>query len=351
MQTIADAAGVSRMTVSRALRNHPESSAEIRARIQKIAEDLGYRPNPLVAALMANLRAAREPSQGQTLAFITGFDQRDGWRRFPSVVRFFHGASGRAERQGFRLEHFWAFEPGQSGKRLSRILVARGIDGLIVAPRPRAHFELDLDWNRFAAATLEFTLEKPELHRASNDQFRTLLLTLEELKRRGYRRAGLVLLDREDEVNRLWRAAFLLHRDLHRRVVPPVFLHEYDESAFTRWFTKHRPDAVVGMSSDLPDWIRKLGLSVPDDVGFAHLNLQEDHIGRFAGVDQRHQLVGAVAVDLVTGQLYRNERGIPEVPRVLLLEGAWVDGPTLRPAPQAVTDNAKSVLRRSVQGD
>ena len=43
-QTIADAAGVTRATVSPALRGHPRISAATREHIRRIADDLGYRP-------------------------------------------------------------------------------------------------------------------------------------------------------------------------------------------------------------------------------------------------------------------------------------------------------------------
>lgn len=58
LKQIALEAGVSVMTVSRALRNQPSSASATRQRIQQIAERLGYRPNPLVSALMSYRRSA-----------------------------------------------------------------------------------------------------------------------------------------------------------------------------------------------------------------------------------------------------------------------------------------------------
>ncbi|WP_081721867.1 helix-turn-helix domain-containing protein [Geminisphaera colitermitum] len=63
-KTIADRAKVSRMTVSRALRNHPSLPRKTCERIQKIATELGCRANPLVSALMAQLRNGRPPLLG-----------------------------------------------------------------------------------------------------------------------------------------------------------------------------------------------------------------------------------------------------------------------------------------------
>ena len=47
------------MTVSLALRRAPRISAATRERVLAAAERLGYRRNPLVAALMADLRGKK----------------------------------------------------------------------------------------------------------------------------------------------------------------------------------------------------------------------------------------------------------------------------------------------------
>ena len=51
---IASALGVSKMTVSRAINNHPEISSETRARILDTAQRMNYRPNQFARALTTN---------------------------------------------------------------------------------------------------------------------------------------------------------------------------------------------------------------------------------------------------------------------------------------------------------
>jgi hypothetical protein len=73
--------------------------------------------------------------------------------------------------------------------------------------------------------------------------------------------------------------------------------------------------------------MRDAGYKIPSDCGFAVLDWSDSF--DCAGYDQMHDAVGAAAVDLIVVQLMRNSRGIPEAPRVLLLEGCWRDGLTL----------------------
>src|SRR5438552_3190636 len=51
---IARALGVSKMTVSRAINNHPEISPETRAQILETAQRMNYRPNQHARALTTN---------------------------------------------------------------------------------------------------------------------------------------------------------------------------------------------------------------------------------------------------------------------------------------------------------
>src|SRR6476661_5276370 len=60
LRHVARLAGVSAMTVSRALGNRPRVSAETRAAVRRIAAEIGYRPDPDVAKLMHHLRTRRK---------------------------------------------------------------------------------------------------------------------------------------------------------------------------------------------------------------------------------------------------------------------------------------------------
>ena len=125
LQDVADRAGVHRSTVALALRDHPRIPADTRELIRALAEKLGYRQNPLVAALMRSRRSGNAVKHG-TLAFLTNYPTRDGWRPIHhNRPDFFPGAVARAKDFGYKLEHFWLGEPGMTPARLSAILRAR----------------------------------------------------------------------------------------------------------------------------------------------------------------------------------------------------------------------------------
>jgi DNA-binding LacI/PurR family transcriptional regulator len=332
MQMIADEAGVSRMAVSLALRNSPKISLKTRERIREIAERLGYRPNPLVSALMTQLRDIRRVPRPTTLAFVTSHATADGWRQPGPFVDFFEGAKDRAEALGYTLEEWWAAKPGLTPDRFSEILFNRNIHGVLVAPLPAGGASFAMDWSRFASATIAFSLATPVLHRASNDQYLSILKAIDELTRLGYRRIGLALTDDQDvRVQRKWSAGYLVHQQsLAPAQRVPALLAGGDFSvAFAEWYRRHEPDVVLSQEPHCLDYLGQLGLRVPDDVGFVHLALTEADEG-FAGINQNSRLVGAGAIDLIDAQLRRNERGLPATPKTVLILGRWIAGPTVR---------------------
>ena len=53
LRDLAQKAGVSHVTISRALRNDPSISTARRAEVKKLAAAMGYRPDPSLSALAA----------------------------------------------------------------------------------------------------------------------------------------------------------------------------------------------------------------------------------------------------------------------------------------------------------
>jgi LacI family transcriptional regulator len=334
LKDIAEKAGVSVMTVSRVLRKQRNISADTQARVMQIAKQLGYRPNPLVAALMSYRRSAHPAKSFSTLGYITSFLPGDNWRQRPLYREFFEGAAESADRHGYRLEEFWLREPGMTAAKMSRILYHRNVPGVLIAPLPYSLGHLRLDWEKFSAVTFGYTVARPVLHKALNHQFRSMRLAMRQLRKFGYRRMGLAMSASYDSrVDYQWSASFLVdQRRLERQDQVPLCLIEdekWNEASFTEWFRTSKPDVIISQQVEILDWLAKLGVRVPEDVGFVHMNCP-DTSGQFAGIYQNGKVIGEVAMDFLIGMVQRNERGIPELAHSLLVEGTWINGGTVR---------------------
>lgn len=336
LRAIAQRAGVSVAAVSMALRNHPRIPTDTRERIQTLALELGWRPNPLLAEAMSAIRSGQPIAERVTLAWVTAHAKRDGWRRVPFFRRSFEGASRRAAAAGYRLDHFWLGDADGHAARLSDILVARGIVGLVVAPLPKPA-ALNLDWDHFSAVTIAYSLTAPRLHRATDNHVSSARLAFTSLASTGRRRIGLALEGvSERRVNGLWTAGYLLEAhdgaqgggpQIHRPT-------QLEEAPFIDWVRHSGVDAVIGTDARLPVWLRAAGVRVPDDVAYADLDVPAED-GSLAGISQDAEGIGSAAIDLVAGQLLRHERGLPERPKAILIESRWVDGLTAPALPAA----------------
>lgn len=340
MRDVAEKAGVSVMTVSRVLRNQRNISTETKDKVNKIAAELGYRPNPMVSALMSYRRSARQTITYSSLGFLTAFPTRQAWRENRLFHEFFEGAKACADRHGFGLEEFWLREPGMSTERMSQILYNRNVPGLLIAPLPVSQGHLRLDWDKFSAVTIGYSLARPLLHRAVNHQFRSMRLAMRQLRKVGYKRMGLAMSASYDSrVDHQWSGSFLAEQvrfEPADRV--PLYLVEdeqWTEASFVKWFRKHEPDVIISQQKEILKWLGNLNLKVPEDVGFVHMNCP-DSSGEFAGIYQNGKVIGEVAVDFLVAMVQRNERGVPNLAHSILVEGTWVDGKTIRKAAKVV---------------
>ena len=333
LQDVADATGVHRTTVSLALRNHPRIPEATRLRIHAAAEKLHYRINPLVSALMQSRRTGKAVRHA-TLAFVTAYPSRYGWRPdHHDRPDFFPGAAARARDLGYKLEDFWLAEPGMSSKRFCDILTNRGIHGLILARLPPDQHALDLDWTRFSNVALGLTLRAPLLHHVTENHFDTVWQAMRECQARGYKRPGFVYSDANDSplVGDRWLGAYLAQQQLlfdpkdHLPTCPPI---PADEASFATWLRKYKPDALLCTHArPVLRWLQNLQLSVPGEVGI--IDLDSHPAPDTTGLSYDPAQIGALAVDMLVGLLHRNETGIPTAQHETLLTGTWREGSTL----------------------
>lgn len=335
IRQLAKLAGVSKSTASLAMQNHPRLSKETRERVRKIAAEQGYAPDPLTSVLMNRLRTARKRRSVEKMAYLTSWNRAEEWRKSENDTKWYEGARARALALGYELEHIWAREPGLSAARLSKVLYTRAIRGLIIAPllRPRGH--LSLDWQHLAAATIGFTVVKPDIHRATHSHHNGMILALRRLRHLGYRRIGLAnLVDQIERVSLGWLAGYLVyeHGLPAKQRVPALLQKGWDKRLFAAWLEKYQPDAVISNMIDPLLMLKELGHRVPQDIGYANLDIQMELQQKIpvAGIDQQQPLVGAATVDLVAAQLQQNEYGLPICAKTVSLEGIWCDGPTAR---------------------
>ncbi|MEO6246061.1 MAG: LacI family DNA-binding transcriptional regulator [Opitutaceae bacterium] len=332
LRSLAKDLGLSRTTVSDALRGSPRVDPTTAQRVKKAAREAGYRRNPLAGALMSELRRSRGTAFRGVLAAVD-FNEPD---RPEAAARFHHalltGADARAIELGFKVEKFSVGHAGISVQRLDSILQSRGIHGVILLPAWSEPDLTNLDWSRFAGVYTDYIIERPALHAVCSDHYRSMLAALQRLVALGYRRPGLFLHRHHDErLQYRWGAAFRTFQENNPdpAPIPTLILNTFNQAEFSKWFRKHKPDVVLGHHTDAIGWMEECGAKLPATHGFLALNILMK-TRPCAGLDLQPRILGGRATELLIAQLQRNETGIPEWPSTTTIPARWVDGPTLR---------------------
>jgi len=337
---IARRAGVSGNTVSLALRNSHRISPATRQLVLRTAAEIGYTPDPRLKEYMRYIRHRRRTKNLPVLALVNAHSQPLARLTSPNIRGIAAAATREAARQGYRLEEFRLEEPEMTPARLSDILEARGIRGVVILPLPAGCGPLDFNWPAFVAVTTCYSAYRMGLNLVTTNRQHYLELALAELRSLGYKRIGLAM--DEDTDNRSHHqtlAHFLWDQSLQspRTRVPPLLAPTLESGNLGQWLRSERPDAVVSTRNHVCGLIRGLGWKIPAQIGFASLAASARDVPHLAGVDERPADVGVSAIDLLVAQLQREEFGLPVTRRLLLVEGSWIPGGTVRVVAEATT--------------
>lgn len=335
IRNLAKKADVSPATVSLALRNHPRISEPVRERIQKLADEMGYKPNPVVSHLIAQVRASKAKTYQSTLGVILTAEHHSDVKQ-PTVQTWIHACEARATQLGYTFNRFELHDENLSPDRLLKILETRDIHGL-VATGPFSHNlidpELDRVWKRSAVVVLGERTERPALSCVSNNQFSTAVQAVRKVLELGYQRPGLCIHPGiDDVVEHRFLGGFSAAQQplLKKNRLPPFDYEDHKRKEFKRWFDRHRPDVILTLHLEVEAWLKTMSIRVPEDLGLVHLD-HTSELKDWAGMRQNHDQVGISAIDMLIGQLHRNELGAPPFQKCLFVNSDWIPGPSVRP--------------------
>ena len=341
MQDVALAAGVHQTTVSLALRNDPRLPEKTRLKIQALAEKLGYRPDPMLAALNFYRASRHVVKAPPTMAFLLNLNEAGELAGKYPLQLFLEGARAQATQLGYHLDVFYVGREAEAGRQTQRILRARGITGVIVAAFLNQSAAFDLDWPQVSAVAIESQQLRLSLHTISTHQQAITREAIRRLRELGYRRIGLAAESAEDVYLRnAYTAGYYVETSLwpDLAAVPPLIFRHHLAAELAQeigpWVKAHRIEAVISNWNNIPAALSLAGIRVPREVAVASLDVIPGSGGSQAGMRQNHRIVGERAVEQLASLMRSHIRGLVEVPNTTLIDGEWTDprGILRRPA-------------------
>jgi LacI family transcriptional regulator len=334
IRDIAARLGVSHVTVSLALKDSYRISKGRREQVQSMAKEMGYRPDPILSSLVVYRNSKRLKQIHSAIAWLNHWDAPEALRKISEFNSYWRGASNAAERFGYRLDEF-VWRPELTPTRLETILQTRNVRGVLIPPHNSQPDWGNFHWDNFSVIRFGLSVRSPYSHIVTADHMRGIITAMEKIQAYGYQRIGFVVPGEFDiSLGGSWTGGYLASQRLFKlpHALPP-FLSESNisESLFTKqfkqWLAKCRPDAILTVDGRVIPALKQLKLSIPDDIAVAATSIADIPVS--AGINQNSEEIGRVAAETLISLINANDRGKPSVPRRILVEGSWIDGPSL----------------------
>jgi len=300
-------------------------SGRTREFVQRRARELGYIPNPVASAFLHQVRTHSQEGYRGNLAFLMPVSGKS-----PYLAHLHGGAEHRARELGYGIEIIRVDEYNAS--RLSHLLQSRGILGVIVGPLPRAVGHVTLDWSKFAVSTYGYSMVRPAVHRVVHHHSEGIRTIFRMCRRKGFRRIGLALRKEADmRSDRQWSSEFLGIQEAlpkSERVCPLlVSAAHYSPKKVFQWIAMEKPEVVILHTSECATDLIKFSQKKSANVAYVVLDRKPNDL--WAGIDQQFACCGKLLVDSLSSQIFHNERGVPPLPIVSMVNGLWTDHSSL----------------------
>lgn len=351
MRTLAERLGVTKTTISLALRDHPSISQATRDRVKQLAKELNYRPDPALAAIAATRWSSGSLDRHVVIAFLC-HNRPDG--EFPHP-RYLKGAQERASELGYKLETFFVDEY-PSAKAASRVLYSRGIRGILVSPvwDLKYAWTADMEWEKFTAVCCGIGWVRPPLHTVTKDVFGTTRLVWEIAAEAGFKRIGGAINCHRPLVEDDWlrfgasSASIGLLGLNNDSPIPLLSTQVEDERALMEWYERYKPDLIIGFNFYTGQVLEKNGVRIPEDVEFLSLITQPG--SKWSGIDHCYEHIARISIDVLHDEMRDNRWGLPDLPNLVVVDAEWNSGTTFT-HPELARSHFEKRLRKAVSSE
>ncbi len=243
------------------------------------------------------------------------------------------GMQEKCSELGYRLEIFFR-DDYPNVQALERVLLARGIGGLVVGPVYKKVPEQDLNWEHFVAVTAAPGSYCPPIPSVTVNMFGAVTTAWEKVVARGYKRIGAALFEHrlnllDDEMR--YSAVRCCQERLYAKLPNlPIFSydHETPHEAFLEWVRSNKVEAIVAFNAAVYWQLVKAGVRIPEEVALVDLHISDVN-GEIAGILAGGKHSGAELIELVHRGLLANAYGVPKLKVHHVVEPTWVEGASL----------------------
>lgn len=323
IKDIAKALGLSTSTISRALRDSHEISAETKQLVLECAEKLNYKPNPIALSL----KEKRSRSIGIVVCEIAN-------SFFSQVI---NGIESIAYDRGYNVIVSQSHESYEREVVDLQFLSSRSVDGIIISLATEttdlSHIKALHD-RGMPIVLFDRITEEINTHKVIVDNYRGAYDATEHLIKNGFKRiaalAGSEFLSITSERLAGYNDALKAHGlEYSKEYVQHCYyggmvFSEVEEAVNKLLTLKKRPDAIINTSDKLTTGclrtLKRRGISIPDEmgmIGFSNYDIAELVDPPLTVIRQPAEEMGKAATELLL-QLVESKRPVKEFEKRVL---------------------------------
>ncbi len=356
---IARELGVSKTTVSLALRGHPRISTATRQKVENVAKAQGYTVDPHLTRAFSIIQKGRNSTHNIIGYLDTSGRSSDFGNPFADQVKL--NLIEGAKNKGFLITTFEVDERKMSFARLRQIIESRNIQYLLV-PAPALIDDLQLDWENLSTIVLSTRPLRHRFNRVTTSNYQAVSLLMKKLKEKHYQKPGFIIRRDIDAIQD--NECSIAFKGLSTHLgfddsVPVLYTDKTTTIAnYEKWFWRHRPDVIIqnnliGMTRHgamgYGEIFGQFKKTMPPSIGRCSLNADPDKES-ISGVIRNEQEIGYSAIELMLSMIERNVMGLPHHPKILTILSDWFEGTSLS-AVGAVLARDPVAHRSDAKGD
>lgn len=331
MKDIAAAAGVHQTTVSLALRNHSRLPRKTCQRIQRIAREMGYVPDPELSSLVSYRRSSSTRRNPPVIALVFDINDPDIFYEADYMSTIQQSIIQYANALGYKVDVFTQGKDFTSSAMLDRILKTRGIRGIIFGAIYYATTEFELDWDSYSMVKINFCPLNLPIDAVSSNSVISTRQAMQRLALMGFKRPLMAVCDIDDVHNHgLFSTGYYSGQQYYKPRNRLKFYH-FNRKPFEvigpevrELILEVKPDVLLSnwASMVVPAW----QATVLDGHRCQFIGIEADRASlMYGGICNDFGQISKMAVELLAGKMQIHQRGLPTYPSMTMIESKWTE--------------------------
>ena len=338
IKDIAEATGISTSGVSLALRNSPKVSAKRKEQVRAAADRLGYSANPAISALMANRSRRRQDPELETVAWLVG-DRKskspDGVTASHHTRQVLNGINDEAAERGYQLCGFSLDECHDEGFDLQKILVSRGIRGVILGPETNIERNFPLKLEQFCCIGISNFHPSLTVNRVMTNYYESAQMAISRITARGPKRLALAYPNYINTFsNHMFDSVYSMYcrRNPGEQSIEGIFYDSIEDIDWVEWYKDVKPEGLICYKPEIPDLLKSAGVRIPEDLEVVLIAAEGPELNgiTYASCGPNSYQGGRLVMSALADDLCFNRVGLPSFQKWILVKPEWHPGNSIR---------------------